>query len=306
VWQRGTSFTATGYSADRWDASLPANHTVTRQLTNDTTNLPSIQYCARVGRNSGSTTTGYPQITNSFETINSIPFVGKTVTLSYYARRGADFSAAGNQLYVILQSGTGTDQSARTGYTGNVTVGQSAPALTTTWTRYSVTGTVGTSVTELGVQVFALTAGTAGANDWYEITGVQVDVGSVALPFRTYAGTVQGELAACERYFQIIASGADKIVCNAVAYNSSLLFGAYNYRTTMRTNPTIFQTSGTNYYLWVGNNNNGQFNAITALSTPGDRSVRLDVSSGVTIVQGYAYAIQTNNASTLIALQAEL
>jgi hypothetical protein len=34
--------------------------------------------------------------------------------------------------------------------------------------------------------------GTAGAADYYEITGVQIDQGSVALPFRTYAATSKG------------------------------------------------------------------------------------------------------------------
>ena len=61
VWQRGTSFSVSSgagnvYTADRWQAYRGATGlTVSRQSTNDTTNLPFIQYCARVQRDSGNT-----------------------------------------------------------------------------------------------------------------------------------------------------------------------------------------------------------------------------------------------------------
>ena len=77
VWQRGTSVaiagSAGGYVSDRWYVqSVPTGSavTVTRQATNDTTNLPFIQYCSRVQRNSGQTATGNIIFSQSMETIN--------------------------------------------------------------------------------------------------------------------------------------------------------------------------------------------------------------------------------------------
>jgi len=195
VWQRGTSIAVTAntatYTADRWmlnPSGLNLACTVSRQATNDTTNLPNIQYCARVQRNSGQTGTAPMYFAESFETINSVPFSGKTVTMSFYARAGANFSSTSNNLSFYVDSGTGTDQnSIVTGYTGGATPVSNSATLTTTWQRFTATGTIATSATEIAVRFTHSPTGTAGANDYYEVTGVQLDIGSVALPFRTYA-----------------------------------------------------------------------------------------------------------------------
>jgi hypothetical protein len=208
IWQRGTSIalaaSATGYTADRWFCATGASvaSTVSRQATGDTTNLPSIQYCARVQRNSGQTGTTALSITTSLETVNSIPFAGKTVIVSFYARRGANFSASGNTLFSPLVSGTGTDQNYVSGYTGAVTVANQGNTLTTTWQRFTMTGTVGATATELALQFSYTPVGTAGAADFFEVTGVQLELGSTATTFSRAGGTIQGELAACSRYYQ--------------------------------------------------------------------------------------------------------
>ncbi len=123
VWQRGTSINAAAfntYTADRWTAGRGgAAFTVSRQVTGDTTNLPFIQYCARVQRDSGNTNTDNGFLLQNIETINSIPYAGKTITYSFYARRGANFSAASNALGVTLTTGTGTDQSAFVSISGS-------------------------------------------------------------------------------------------------------------------------------------------------------------------------------------------
>lgn len=41
----------------------------------------------------------------------------------------------------------------------------------------------------------------AATNNYFQITGVQMEIGSVATPFTTATGTLAGELAACQRYY---------------------------------------------------------------------------------------------------------
>ena len=208
IWQRGTSFsiaasTGAAYYADRFMISTAANQaiTISRQATGDSTNLPFIQYCARLQRNSGQTGTTLLNFATTFETSNSIPFAGKAITVSFYARAGANFSAASSQIGITVVSGTGTDQNVYTGLTGGVTVIASAATLTTTWQRFQYTATLGSTATQLALYTGFTPVGTAGTNDYYEVTGIQLEQGSIATPFSRAGGTIQGELAACQRYY---------------------------------------------------------------------------------------------------------
>ena len=233
------------YTLDRWSTTTAANQaiTVSRQVTGDTTNLPFIQYCARFQRNSGQTGTTALPFAQSMETINTIPFIGKTVTVSFYARAGANFSAASSALNMALVTGTGTDQNMLSGYTGNSTAFSVVATLTTTWQRFTVTGSIASTVTEMGPDFYYTPVGTAGTNDYYEITGVQIDIGSVALPFRTYAATIQSELAACQRYLPAFTGPNSAVMGYAYQTNGSL----YNipFPVTARVAPTGLTVSGT-------------------------------------------------------------
>lgn len=255
IWQRGTSIAQTGsatYTADRWcslRASGTTNSTVSRQLTNDTTNLPFIQYCARVQRDSGNTGTFKIFFANNFESINSIPLVGRTVTLSFYARKGANFSAASDALETKLIYGTGTDQNCLVSYTGETDVINQTATLTTTWQRFSYSATISTSATELALRFAYTPVGTAGANDYFEITGVQLDLGSTALPFRTYANTIQGELAACRRYYnRSIAEGQSTFMANGWAASTTVGYFILPLDVWLRAKPTSLDTGNLDCY----------------------------------------------------------
>ena len=116
--------------------------------------------------------------------------------------------------------------------------------------RFAFTGTVGATATELAFYTFFTPSGTAGANDYFEITGCQIDIGSVALPFRTNGTTLQGELAAAMRYYEKsyaqatnpgTATETNTVVSstNAAAVTTSYLSCALAYKVIKRTSPTI-------------------------------------------------------------------
>jgi hypothetical protein len=207
IWQRGTSTTNTNgnglFGADRWKVySGTTGRTISQQVTNDTTNLPNIQYCSRLSRDSGNTNTSALTYWQNFETINTRPFSGQTVTVSFYGRKGANYSDSSSNLNLVVRTGTGTDQDAfYSGYTGAVDALNTAKVLTTTWQRFTSTFSIAATATEMAIGFTANFVGTAGAADYVEITGVQLELGSVATPFHTYAATIQGELAACQRYY---------------------------------------------------------------------------------------------------------
>jgi hypothetical protein len=315
VWQRGTSISlaastayTSGFLADRWQTSTAANQatTVSRQATGDTTNLPNIQYAMRFQRNSGQTgTTGY-SIVQSFESINSIPFAGKTVTMSFYARAGATaISSGATTMTQYLYTGTGTDQNIFAGFTGSATPINAAKTLTATWQRFTTTAALASTTTQLAPVFVWTPIGTAGATDYVEITGVQIDIGSVALPYRTNGGTIQGELAACQRYYQLIASGTNQPLCPMSYPSAANVFGTLTFA-EMRTAPTLVVASGTDYYtIYAATATNDNLNAFT-INYASTRGILINNNSQASNTAGFAGQLLTNNASASVALNSEL
>ena len=313
IWQRGTSVSipastgaAAGYSADRWDTVTGTNQacTVSRQATNDTTNLPNIQYAMRFQRNSGQTGTGGINLAQNFETANSVPFAGKTVTMSFYLRVGANWS--GGALTVILYTGTSTDANVLLGgFTSAATPINTTATPTTTWQRFSFTGTISSTATQLAPLFGFYPTGTAGAADYYELTGVQIDVGSVALPFRTNAGTIQGETDACQRYLPaVLVSTGD--VGTGQAYSSTAALVTIPFPTTARVAPTgVTVNAAGNFRL---RNSTAGLVSPTAIvfgtSTPNSGTVEITGASGLSA--GNATSLVNFASGTILFTGCEL
>ena len=250
IWQRGTTSatTAFAYTADRWLKNSATHYNASRQVTGDTTNLPTIQYCARVQRTASSAVTTLIEFTTPFETTNSIPFAGQTVVYSFYARRGANYSSTSNVLSSSVYTGTGTDQTVF-GYTGLTQAVTGNATLTTTWQRFSFTGTLSASTNEISVYFAYTPTGTAGAADFFEVTGVQVELGSVATTFSRTGGTIQGELANCQRYFQTITGDNAFPLLQGYGGTSGVNAENFTFPVTMRIAPTATKTG-----TWTTNN----------------------------------------------------
>jgi hypothetical protein len=308
VWQRGTSPTwiannSGNYQADRWlGFSVAAGRTVTRQLTGDTTNLPNVQYCARVQRTAANTATDTIQLLQIFESVNSIPFAGKTVTFSFYARKGANYSATSSVLQGVVTTGTGTDENyIYPGFSGGTNPIIGSATLTTNWQRFTFSGTLATSATQIALRFQFDPTGTAGAADYFEVTGVQLELGSVATPFHTYAGTLQGELTACQRYFEIVSPteiGGGGAYCTGYANSTTNARFVLQYLVTKRTAPTIAFSGN----FFVQNVTNITVTA-TGTYTIGTRSFWF-FATATGLVANSALALVDNTGS--IAISAEL
>ena len=307
IWQRGTSFAPptsvyTANTADRWNfirAGFAGGATVSRQ----TSTLTGLRFAARVQRDSGNTSTASMNYSLSLESADSVPLAGQPVTLSFYARAGANYSSSGSGLVAGLGSGTGTDQNYQSGFSGFATVAQTTNVLTTSWQRFTLSGTVSASATQLGLSFFYTPTGTAGANDWFEVTGVQLEAGSVATPFVRAGGTLQGELAACQRYYvRFDRSASDSSIGNGFGASTSVIRANLPLPVSLRTRPTAIEYA--NVYAFDGTTFVNSPTSIT-LSETSISGGNIQFTQAAAITQFRPYQI-TLAANGFIGFSAEL
>jgi hypothetical protein len=196
-WQRGTSVThsastdstGTAYTADRFRAANVRDGVGWRNITvSRSTTVPSgFQFSARV-------TTGANDVNRlQFQQLGEGWGVlgGKTATFSFYIRRIGTAHAS-----TILRTEVGGGSAETWGSFNNLSTSQ--------FTRITRTFAAGTGLNAVGIQIVTdanTTPILATAGDLFEITGVQLEAGSVATQFRRNADSLQGELAACQRYY---------------------------------------------------------------------------------------------------------
>ena len=251
-WQRGTSVAVSGttltYGPDRWfgkGGAAGSAYTMSQQASGVTAS----PYCFRLQRTASNTDIGILGMSQVVETINAKSLQGKTVTISFQARSGANFSAASSYLVSTISTGTGADEGSASliagTWAGQVSTTQNN-TLTTSFQTFTQTLTVPSTATEIAVRFSFTPVGTAGANDYFDVLDVQLEVGSSVSAFEALPADVV--LARCQRYYaktydQGVSPGSVNLnsaitsLSVGTAVNSVNLFWQYPVR--MRASPTV-------------------------------------------------------------------
>lgn len=318
-WQRGTTFSAIAntltYTADRFFAvgGASSSISVSRQAQTDVLGFTK---SLRWGRGGG-TNTAVINLGQVVETADTIRAQGQQCTLSFWAKAGAQFSALGAALSVLVASGTGSDEGAAglvaaswTGYSSLVLTpaqGTAAAAanvaqpLTTAPVRYAFSFTVPATATELGVLFNYAPTGTNNTTDTVDFYGVQLEIGGLTVFEHR---DVQVELEIAQRYFYQINEPASGVIVgtgSVSASNVELFYLALPVQ--MRTAPTVTVTVGT----FKSNSSTAGVVAATGLTGNATHTVNaVGLTSTGTGTAGQAAMLQGGGGSGVIAVSADL
>ena len=242
-------------------------------------------------------------------------FAGQTATLSFWAKAGSGTPSLAVE--IGQNFGTGGSPSA------DVNTYAGKTAITASWARYSITvaipsisgKTIGTTAnTSFLNSRFWLSAGsdfnartgTLGIqNATIQIWGVQLEYGSKATPFETATGTIQGELAACQRYYYLLASGINVNIGAGGYYNANLFAISVPFPVSMRIAPSLVYVTGTGYYQIYANNGTDACDVLGVVR-PTQNSTGIDTGTGTAGTLGHAGVLATANAASSVAFNAEL
>lgn len=324
----GATLTLSGssqFAVDRFVASKDtagATCTAQRSTTSTTGFVNSFLWTTTTGATSGASDESV--IWQNIEGYNVADLAwgtasAATVTLSFWVRSsltgtfGVSFrSPSGSRNYVgsyainsantfeyktvtVAGDTTGTwatDNSTGLRITWDMGCGTSKSTTAGSWGAGNLPGLTG------GVKVSQNTGAT-----WY-ITGVQLEAGTTASPFeyRQY-GT---ELALCQRYFLMWANGGGQNIGLGGYYNSTYVTTSIAFPVTMRSAPTLTQTSGTNYYGIYSNNTLDYFDSFSSgIQQPTVNCAGIDCSTNVSGTSG-ALGRMVANSGAYIGFSAEL
>ena len=285
-WQRSTSSASLGYvTADRWYINNGGGTTTSSQ---ETTIVPSgvARYALKLAQSVSSAQVVAQQ---PLESQLAIPLAGQSIIVSAYVA-----ASASTNFTIDLGQSTSTDVAAAGSWT--FTSGSSQNVASTTYVRVSQTFTVSGTSKSLMPRISMTSLGSG--NSFY-ISGVQMEIGSQVSPFTRAGGTIQGELAACQRYLPAF-SGANFLEYIGYAYGTNTSLYTLPFNTAARVVPTGVTISGTiNVYAL-----NTSTSVTPTLNSGGLYSASL--LAGHVIVAGQGTRIQIPSGSLVLFTGCEL
>jgi len=302
--QRGFTTLGGGYGFDRWAYAASGS---TGTYTPQTFALGTAPVAGYEGKNFArlAVTTGndFARLEQKIESVRT--FAGQTITISFWAK-GTNPTTAGN-LALELRQDFGTGGSPSTTLTN--TVGNFV--LTANWTRYSFTyavasiagKTIGTDNNDnLNI---SFGQGTSVSTDAWtlDLWGVQVEAASTASPFQTASGSIGGELALCQRYYQRSTAGTAFANFGTGSANSTTnCIITVPLITSMRVVPSSLE-----YSTLILGDGTGT-NAISALviSQTTQQIVQIEATSTLLVSLRFYRLLANNSTSGYLAFSAEL
>ena len=140
------------------------------------------------------------------------------------------------------------------------------------------------------------------SNELY-LTGVQLEAGTTASDFEFLP--VDVNLARCQRYFYMHAQGSGDELGIGCYYSSSQIALDFQFPVTMRTAPSVYQTTGTDYFATYRPGVADGFNSLTAGSAT-TTMFGLYNNSEVSGTAQDAQFFRTANGSAKLGADAEL
>jgi hypothetical protein len=204
------------YFADRFFAVGSASSAILMAAVSDTS-IAGFNQTLKISRQAGNASTATIYFGQVLETLDSLRCQGQTVTLSFWAKAGVNYS--GGALTAQVIAGGGVNQSAANLVAGGwISAGHevnAAQALSRGMARYQFSGVVPAAATQLAVLLSFTPSGTASVDDSISINGVQLEIGSGASPFEHLDAQVMLEI--CQRYAWAIPEPAAGVVIGAGA-----------------------------------------------------------------------------------------
>jgi hypothetical protein len=293
IWQRGTTSSGNAYIADRWYSALVSG---TGTFAQETTVIPSgglysMKFTASA--------TAQPALYQAVEQLNTVPYAGKTVTVS-----GIVAASTSVPMTIDVQHSSTANNSV-TGTWTSITATSGGTATPTSTTFVAISGVYAIPSTAKSLRIRLFTTSTIASSVVVYFDNVQLELGSTATTFSRAGGTIQGELAACQRYYCNIVSGSNKNISSAASWSTTQMTASISFPVTMRTTPTIDQVTGTNYYAYAVAGAYKTFNSFT-LDTVSNNTATI-YNSGLTgLTAGQGGYLPTQNAASFFSFSAEL
>jgi hypothetical protein len=245
-WQRGTTGdmnTAPYYGPDRFQVYRgggAGGGTYSQQ----TTSVSGFEYALRIQRDAGTTSTSSMNIATSLDSRDVASLTGGPVTVSFWARAGDNMSSTSKAITLELLTGDGTNGNIQTGLSTETVESSSVFNLGTNFVRFSATiQDLSAFVTQFGIKISYVPVGTAGTNDWIEVTGVQIEQSNQISPFRRSGYTPLSEFENCIRYYYASPDATYGGMYSGDVTSGSAYYAFYNLPVPMRRVPDVSVTS---------------------------------------------------------------